>query len=357
MVGASVRAAAFSLLRAGYHVVAADLFADADLAKQCEVTQIASYPDDFADWLANTDCDAWIYTGALENYPELVDRLSELRPLWGHGGDKLRSVRDPMQLQAALTLAGLFFPETRPAVEAGPPAGAWLGKTGGGSCGSGVGVTEGVNFWQRQVNGIPLSAVFVGDQLLGITRQFVGEAWAGASSYKYCGSIAPWALPSIVAGQLKKLGTLLCKEFGLDHTYGVDLVCDGEQLWTIEVNPRYTAAIEIVEQAYGVSAFGTVDFEQPTTSFGKVILYAKNSLRVTAEMSALLLEHAGGLPRSQLAWPQLADIPVPGTAIEIGQPVLSIFANGETGGMVIERLQQRVREIEQQLYGVTLKCD
>ena len=73
IVGASVRAAAFSAVRAGFEVVAADLFADADLRAICETTRIESgYPDALADWLASTECDGWLFTGALENHHEVV---------------------------------------------------------------------------------------------------------------------------------------------------------------------------------------------------------------------------------------------------------------------------------------------
>ena len=138
IVGASARAAAFSAIRAGYEVVAADLFADADLARVAAVTRISNYPEGLADWLAATECDAWMYTGALENYPDLVDRMAAIRPLLGNSGAPLRDVRDPMKLQLALTGAGMLFPETRTSPAGLPLDGSWLCKTYGGASGSGV---------------------------------------------------------------------------------------------------------------------------------------------------------------------------------------------------------------------------
>ena len=262
VVGASARAAAFSLLRAGQQVVTADLFADADLAQHCPATRITPYPEGFVDWLAKTKCDSWCYTGALESHPALIDRLSVSRTLLGHPGEVLRRVRDPLTLQTALSRAGLCFPETKLAtgepLEGEPlESDAWLGKTYRGSCGSGVGVTDGANYFQRHVEGVPLSAVFDGDKLLGVTRQLVGEAWAGAAKYQYCGSIAPWPLPPECQRQVQLLGEVLCEEFGLTELYGVDLIQDSNRLWTIEVNPRYTASVEVVERAYGISVFGS----------------------------------------------------------------------------------------------------
>src|SRR5882672_6712717 len=101
IVGASARAAAFSALRSGYQVVAADLFADADLQRACPVTRIADYPAGLITWLEKVECDAWLYTGALENHPQFVDRMAAIRPLLGNAGEPLRDVRNPAVLGRA----------------------------------------------------------------------------------------------------------------------------------------------------------------------------------------------------------------------------------------------------------------
>ncbi len=353
VVGASARAAAFSLLRASQKVVVADLFADADLAQQCSATRIAPYPEGFADWLAATPCDAWLYTGALENSPDLVDRLarSQLllgRTLLGHTGEVLRRVRDPLELQTALLRAGLHFPETRITTSGEADSNAWLGKTYRGSCGSGVGVTEGAAYFQRRVEGTPLSAVFRGSQLLGVTRQLVGESWAGASEFQYCGSIGPWPLLSSVEHQLLRLGEVLCSEFGMTDLYGVDLLLDDKMLWAIEVNPRYTAAVEVVERAYGISVFGPTKQTPAKTCVGKVVLFAKRSLVISEEVHQQLMQQAG-----EIAWPAAADIPATDTEIAAGRPVSTLFAEADSCEAVAVRLQQRVAEVERQIYGLS----
>ena len=93
IVGASARAAAQSALRAGLRPFAGDLFADADLAGACPTVQVPQYPDGLEGLLASAPAGGWMYTGALENHPDLVDRLAEMRPLWGNRGDVLRRVR------------------------------------------------------------------------------------------------------------------------------------------------------------------------------------------------------------------------------------------------------------------------
>src|SRR5207253_6051310 len=112
LIGASVRAAAFSAARAGYGPYSIDLFADRDLADLGPVLKIARYPQEFLAALAAAPAAPWIYTGGLENYPRLIDRLAALRPVLGNGGDVLRCIRDPIQLKAVANDAGCRFPET-----------------------------------------------------------------------------------------------------------------------------------------------------------------------------------------------------------------------------------------------------
>src|SRR5205807_3302051 len=83
--GASTRAAAFSALRAGLAPWCADLFADADLAARCPVTQVpsAGYPQQFR-LLARADIfGPWMYTGGLENHPGLVHSIAMHRSFLG----------------------------------------------------------------------------------------------------------------------------------------------------------------------------------------------------------------------------------------------------------------------------------
>ncbi len=85
LFGASVRAAAFSAIRAGLRPWCCDLFADADLQNVCPARALppADYPEGFVEVCARAPAGPWMYTGALENYPALIERMSKLRTLWG----------------------------------------------------------------------------------------------------------------------------------------------------------------------------------------------------------------------------------------------------------------------------------
>src|SRR5687768_8535892 len=92
IVGASARSAAASAVRAGFQPITADLFADADLRRIATATRISPYPEGILDWLRTMQPPAWMYTGALENHPELVDQMAWVAPLWGNPGEVLTRV-------------------------------------------------------------------------------------------------------------------------------------------------------------------------------------------------------------------------------------------------------------------------
>src|SRR5436189_137752 len=128
VVGASARAAAFSALRAGMRPYAIDLFADSDLVDVCPAVKIKRYPQDFEQALAGSPQAPWIYTGGLENYADLVERMSALRPLYGNGAEVLRQIRNPELLAASLADSGFHVLQIR---NSPPPSGVeqeWLRK-------------------------------------------------------------------------------------------------------------------------------------------------------------------------------------------------------------------------------------
>ena len=100
------------------------------------------------------------------------------------------------------------------------------------------------------------SALFIGggggrSRLVGVTRQWIGEV--PGRPFAYRGGIGPWRLGPALAVRLRELGNCLVSAFGLVGWFGVDYVLRDGIPWPVEVNPRYTASIEIHELATGQS--------------------------------------------------------------------------------------------------------
>ncbi len=373
VLGASARAAACSAVRAGLRVVAADLFADADLLARCPATAVSDYPQGFLAMVGQAPAGPWMYTGALENSPELVATLAARRLLWGTSAPALRALREPWEVVERLRIAGL--PWLPVASDPGmlPGDGSWLIKPRCSAGGTGVlawrgawpapAVNPGAWYFQRRQAGWPAAAVYCagpcGVRLWGLTRQLVGTPWLGATGFRYAGSIGPLPLSGALAKQLEALGPALACD-GLLGLFGVDGVVSDETFWPVEINPRYTASMEILERATGVSAVGwhrdaclrsTWDNEPRSRQLlqagthgthGKAILFARRSMVISPALAASWLDEAlGNEPAT------LADVPVAGSVLRAGWPILTCLACGDSVAEVEHTLAARARRVEQ----------
>lgn len=376
MLGASVRALAASAVRAGWSVHAADLFCDADLASVAESRRrVSDYPSGLGEAVADFPAGPWCYTGAIENHPDLIDRITATRPLAGNPAAVVRRVRDPAILAAALADAGLRFPETFPTADGVPTDGSFIVKPRSSAGGHGIvrwprGAAatsdrgSATHLWQRWVDGLPMAAAYrlgVGDAaLLGASRQILGAAWCHAAPHAYCGSVAmpPERLRDRLHDELQRLGRLLVDGFGLIGAVGVDFILGAdESITVIEVNPRPTASMELVERATGESIGGShlaaCGFPLPATPavaaaagiWSKAILFAARDLTFGEPLLDRL--HRLALPWTHDdGWPALADIPPPGRTIASGRPAITIFARGATPEESYERLVTRTTSVD-----------
>src|SRR5262245_42825623 len=203
IAGASVRAAAFSALRAGLQPWCVDLFADADLRARCPATAISPerYPNGLPEVVARGPAGPWMYTGALENHPRVVAAISKHCLLWGNAPSALRAVRDPVYVAHVCKIAGIPCPEVRGLNCDLEAHRRWLLKPFASAGGTRIQLwTPGSMappqgcFFQEFLDGPSWSAVYVsvGDSavVLGLSQQLIGEPWLHAKPFQYCGSIS-----------------------------------------------------------------------------------------------------------------------------------------------------------------------
>jgi len=343
IVGASARAAAFSALRIGLQPTCIDLFADADLAALCPVHRVESkhYPDGLTQVAESLPPMPWLYTGALENRPDLLDRISLRHRRLGNAGDSLRAVRDPMALADAFRDYGLNFPEVRIDPTGLPLEGSWLRKpissAGGRNISPWTGQVESRRpvYYQERIDGLPLSAIFVGQDLrarcLGISRQYIGKF---GNRFAYRGSLAPWPVSPERRDRVEQLGQAVVGWFGLEGLFGVDLILNDDAPWPVEVNPRYTASVEVLEWASGRSLLAdhllACGFDspiqearrQPIPFVAKAILFASHRFSWPSNW----VRPAGSITE----FSEVADIPQPGSSFEPGDPVITLLAKGHS---------------------------
>jgi len=378
ILGASARAWAASVSRTGLVVQAADLFADRDLLAIAAAVAIPSerYPSALAEAALTFSSGPWCYTGALENHPGLIDAITATRPLAGNAGDAIRRVRSPRHLAEELAEAGIGFPRTLDDPSAIPGDGSWLRKpraSGGGQgiapwTGPGVGGTtlpaRRDHVWQERCPGLPVSGAFVvtsgGARLVGASRQLIGvKAWR-TPPYAYCGSVDvdPQTLSDDLGDQWNRIGSVLAGTLGLRGVVGVDaIVTPAGRLVVIEVNPRPTASMELVDRRTGralaadhLAACGIVTGRCfPAPSGGR---WAKGILRAASliEIDDRLCDRLDGFNAAwshEDGWPAIADLPRLGTVIPNGAPCVSLFAVADTGREARRLLDLRMTIIEE----------
>jgi predicted ATP-grasp superfamily ATP-dependent carboligase len=366
LLGASTRALATSARRAGWAPWCADLFADADLERIATVRKVAAerYPHGLLGALAEAPAGPVIYTGGLENWPGLVARID--RPLWGNSPTVLRTVRSPERWREYLRA----YRVPCPSIATTPPqSGQWLLKPRRGSGGSGIRSYAGqpfqarTHFLQEHIYGESRSAVFLGAEHLsalffGVSRQLIGVPWLHATGYQYCGNIGPLPLDADESARWRYLGAV-ANGFPLRGLFGIDAVVRDGIPWPVEINPRYTASMELFERSYGkallpmhraafVSAALPV-FAMPTAPLvcGKAILYARRTFAVPADGPWL----AALEPGVDLDTAEYADIPHAGEVIEEGRPVLTIFASASTAEDCERKLREKAGALDRRLWG------
>lgn len=400
LVGSSVRAAAQSAVRAGFSPWCIDQFGDRDLREATDNVQtVADWPNEIASIIQSAPETQWVYTGALENHPTLVEVLSRQRPLCGCDHETLTIVRDPAWLADTLAKASLpCLPVIVPASgfselgdlvlpkadadDLGHQACEWLIKPLAGAAGIGVqnfpshhdGASEfDGHYLQRQARGRVISGLYLAVEnsalLIGMCEQLCRGIDAGEFCYVYSGSLGPLSatdVPIDVFPQAQKIGSAIeagvraeraplanvfepfsrIPDTTLKGLFGIDFVLDNEtgQLWTLEVNPRYTASAELYERAlgwplmrwhldacHGVSGEARVlpnssSFNGEWTKQGKLIVYAERDF-IAADIVPLV--QGLSLNRSIESRVEVSDIPQLGTPLRKAEPVCTLLTSQE----------------------------
>lgn len=359
LAGVSVRALAESAARAGARVIALDAYGDLDLRRIAHVVVIPREGSGTFDQLAVArasraiEARAVAYVSSFENAPDAVAAMARGRTLLGNAPAVLRRVRDPLALARALPRLGAHTPAVRASAPRASDATRWLLKPR--SSGGGHGIvrwTRGMrvprtSIVQQQVSGEAGSVIFAADganvEILAITRQLSGDPAFGASGFAYCGSILEPHRSALFA-RATALAVAVAREFALRGVCGVDFIAQDDVPYAIEVNPRPTASMELVERATGRSIWlahvagctGTLARARGAArdvrvlAHGKAVLYARRPVVL-------------GDTERWLADDDVRDIPSPGEHIARGSPICTIFASGRTSALCYAALVRRAR--------------
>ncbi|MFT4559578.1 MAG: hypothetical protein ACI92S_004969 [Planctomycetaceae bacterium] len=450
IVGSSVRAAAQSAVRAGFRPWCIDQFGDRDLVEiSDDVHTVTDWPNEIVSAIQSAPQAEWLYTGALENHPALVEKLSQLRRLCGCGRETLSKLRDPTWLADTLTKASLPSLPVIVPVSTIPESGEWMVKPLASAAGIGVqdfpggsvgSVDFGSRYLQRKARGRVISGLYLGVEnsarLIGMCEQVCRGSDAGELCYAYSGSFGPLSIddvstfrplspanaagkgsqpvsreprirrgegwgegesqsgagpltpalsPKTLAGQelhttnaeranvsrererdsatakhdaaveasnrvfalAQRIGSAIAagvraEGATLRGLFGIDFVLDDEtgELWTLEINPRYTASTEIYEHVFGwplmrwhvdacrgrsseaAALLDSRSFDGGWPIYGKLIVYAERDFAAPDIVPLVRRLSFNGHAESSVS---VADIPQIETLIQKDEPVCTLL--------------------------------
>jgi uncharacterized protein len=376
VAGVSVRAIVESAVCSGYSVLALDAFGDRDLQALAETR---SLHHDFnvrysAEEIYNAGrqlaFDAVAYTSDLENHPEILGRLVLDRQLIGNSPQVVKAVRSWASLFAKLRSAGFSVPETIFRGDELKPDSKrrWLIKPLLSGGGHGVaflqngGMPGNPYMLQEYLPGKPCSISFLANGrdsvVIGITEQLAGVCQFGSQGFRYCGNLLP--CPEAIdprsgmriLDQARELAAFLTKEFGLTGVNGIDAILNNDRIFVLEVNPRYSASMELIEQAYELPIFhlhvqailggALPDFklEEKWTSrkvFGKAILFAERET-ITPDTDSWHSRNLRDIPNSMECLPK-------------GGPICTILAAQQTYDETYAELINQAGILREEIYG------
>lgn len=286
---------------------------------------------------------ALVYGSGFERNPAILNTIARTFPVAGNNADTIRLVKDPASLSQLCTELRIPHPDIR--FDAPEDPEAWLTKLTGGAGGSHVKPANGNHctgerYFQRFVTGRNLSALFIADRkkahVVGFSRQ-----WASPSReapFRYGGAVRLQRYDRAKTVRIEQWLTGVTRLTGLCGLCSADFVDDESGLHLIEINPRPGATLDIFDNEMTplvrehLRAIAGTHVSIPAYAGSKASAIAYTAKAISA------------FPK--VVWPvQTADHQMPGTALEAGDPICTVFATAASAAAAMRAVKNRVKEV------------
>lgn len=361
LIGASVRALAFSCIRAGYKPWTIDLYADKDLVENCPTMQITkSFPNEILELITLAPEAPILYSGGLENHPELLQELSKKRTVFGIIGQTLKELRNTCAIFQLFNNHQIKTPLMPDSTQYLNLESKYVLKPKNRSGGIGIKYfnhdstqanTPGKHdyYLQEFIRGESRSAIFCFYQndweLLGVTIQSSGDQSLHADHFLYCGNLGPIIPEESESNDLSKIGKILFTNHRPLGLLGLDYILYNSRVYPLEINPRYTASMEVLEMALrqnfitkhidaftGKNRAEKIVFENHPI-IGKAIYYAPCDIFIADQAPW------GVKTPTPIEFSTFADIPKSNSNISKGSPMVTMFARANHSDEVRNQLK------------------
>lgn len=347
----SGRALAASARRGGYVPLVADFFGDEDtlawahahvrLDTSIARGMVADELFDALDTLASARRPLGTVCGTgFEDRPELLARVGERWGLLGNSAETVALVKDPLAFATLCSKCAIPHPETWVTPPTDPHG--WLAKRRGGAGGTHVTpVTktngDGADYFQRRVEGTPVSALILADGRRGMVLGFSAQ-WSAPSAerpFRYGGAVRPAVLAPELTEAMTRAVERLVAAVPLVGLNSADFLVDGDAFWLLEVNPRPGATLDIFEPAdKSLFALHVDAIRGNLPERAPVLSGAAASATVYAALDI------PSMPA--IEWPEwAADRQNAGTSVSSGEPVCTVIAHANDPAAAKALAEQR----------------
>ncbi len=345
IVANSGRMLAQFLSAVGFSVVVVDCYADKDMQSSAQdwLKVSALRPGEvrtaFQQLAQRNRLSYVIYGSGLESYPETLAFLEKSLPVLGNNYSAFTDVLDKAAFFSLLESLSIDHPEVS-FVTPGNSDG-WLVKSFYGEGGAHIKKASANNqaggYWQRLVEGQPMSVLFVAGkdkiEIAGFHRQFCENnndypfLFSGVSGEVRFSE----KFQRLVTGWVEKLA----RHYQLRGLNSLDFIFDGHNCYVLEINARPSASLQLYEKKLIFSHIQTCLGNQPEIIYNSnnfaayKVVYAPFDLRV-----------------KNSHWPDWAlDCPVPFTRIKKGEPLCSIVEPFPTSKPLDDNLEKKQQQI------------
>lgn len=340
-------------VKAGYDVIAIDAFADTDVEKLAkksfQVGLVENQLDSkqliqILDNMSLQHIVGFCYGAGFERHANLLTQINKRLRVLGNPPSVVDDCKLPAKFFATCKQLHIPFPEVAHNMPLSRKG--WLVKRVGGSGGSHIKllvdtpVSQNTDmYFQKQLQGMPISCLFLAGKH-GVDIIGVNEQWLDSSNkepYRYGGAVSQADINPKAKLRLVEYVKQLADATGLIGINSCDAICDGEEVYVLEINPRLSASMDLYRkdslmEKHIAASLMTLESSEMTfvdneeISFAHQIVYATHPLKL----------------KNDIIWPEwVRDIPMPGSEFYEGMPVCTVISEAENAAqakaLVIDR--------------------
>jgi predicted ATP-grasp superfamily ATP-dependent carboligase len=285
-----------------------------------------------------------VWGTGFEDRPSLLAGIAERWVLLGNHSDSVARAKNPTVLAELCRCCGISHPAVSLVVP--EKKNGWLTKRIGGAGGTHIRRNAGAAvdgfYYQRQVQGTPVSALVLADGrsavILGFSMQW--SAPIHGRPFRYGGAARPAALGREAAAGMIAAVQLLVARIPLVGLNSIDFLVDGPAFHLLEVNPRPGATFDIFEPPHDRALF-----ELHVAACQGALPAMAIAFEGAAASAIVYAEHDIPLIPSW-DWPAwTADRPIAGSCISAQSPLCTVIAAAATAAQARELVDQRARSI------------